>query len=85
VRRSRLDLFRRICAANLAGAVTDSPDPDWAVVPLRFPAVPAARTLLSFGADVEVLSPGELRADLAAVAAQVVDRYRAGNKPDHTL
>jgi predicted DNA-binding transcriptional regulator YafY len=88
VRRSRLDLFCRICAANLAGAVTDSADPAWAVVPLRFPAMPAARTLLSFGADVEVLSPGELRDDLAAVAAAVVARYgshAAGTEPDRAL
>jgi hypothetical protein len=35
-------------------------------VGLRFAAVPAARTLLSFGADVEVVS---------TVAAAVVARY----------
>jgi predicted DNA-binding transcriptional regulator YafY len=42
---------------------------------LRFAAVPAARTLLSFGDDIEVVSPGEVRADLATVAAAVVARY----------
>jgi predicted DNA-binding transcriptional regulator YafY len=42
---------------------------------LRFAAVPAARTLLSFGADVEVVSPPEVRADLATVAAAVVAQY----------
>ena len=47
----------------------------WAVVGLRFAAVPATRTLLSFGADVEVVSPPEVRADLAAVAAAVVAQY----------
>ena len=31
--------------------------------------------LLSFGGDVEVVSPPEVRADLAAVAATVVARY----------
>ena len=87
VRRERLDMFRRICAAYLAedggdGAADGAEDgPDggadsgWAVVGLRFAAVPAARTLLSFGDDIEVVSPGEVRADLAAVAAAVVARY----------
>ncbi|GAB7044153.1 MULTISPECIES: helix-turn-helix transcriptional regulator [Catenuloplanes] len=42
---------------------------------LRFPAVPAARTLLAFGTDVEVLSPAEVRADLAAVAAATAAHY----------
>jgi predicted DNA-binding transcriptional regulator YafY len=45
------------------------------VAGLRFAAVPAARTLLSFGDDVEVLSPAEVRADLAAVAAAVAALY----------
>lgn len=76
VRRSRLDLLCRIHAANLAGPAGDDADPEWAVVPLRFPVLPAARSLLSFGADVEVISPAELRADLATVAASVVAQYR---------
>ena len=50
-------------------------DAEWAVVRLRFGAVPAARMLLSFGGNVEVVSPPEVRADLAAVAAEVVVRY----------
>lgn len=33
------------------------------------------RALLSFGADMEVLSPPEVRADLAAVAAGIVNLY----------
>jgi predicted DNA-binding transcriptional regulator YafY len=89
VRREWLDLFRRICASNVVGGadsgVADSgvADPggaggDWAVVPLRFGAVAAARTLLSFGANVEVVSPPEVRADLAAVAAEVVAQYGSG-------
>jgi len=74
VRRERLDMFQRICAANLAEGDTEGDDA-WAVVGLRFAAVPAARTLLSFGGDVEVVSPAEVRADLASVAASVVARY----------
>jgi predicted DNA-binding transcriptional regulator YafY len=53
-------------------------DGDWAVVPLRFVAVAAARTLLSFGANVVVVSPPEVRADLAVVAAEVVAQYGSG-------
>jgi hypothetical protein len=34
-----------------------------------------ARTLLSFGANVEVMSPPEVRAELAAVALEIVDLY----------
>ena len=91
VRRERLDMFRRICAANLAEGDGDGAgdagdgagdagdgggaDAGWAVVGLRFAAVPAARTLLSFGGDVEVVSPAEVRADLATVAAAVAARY----------
>ena len=42
---------------------------------LRYPGVKAARPLLSFGANVEVVSPASVRADLAAVAAEVVECY----------
>ncbi len=42
---------------------------------LRFAAVKAARTLLSFGANVEVMSPPKLRADLAAVATEITELY----------
>jgi hypothetical protein len=37
--------------------------------------VRAARPLLSFGANVEVLWPESVRADLAKVAAEVVASY----------
>jgi hypothetical protein len=46
-----------------------------AATPDEFAVMPAARTLLSFGDDVEVVSPGEVRDDLASVAAAVVARY----------
>jgi len=75
VRRDWLGMFRRICASHLASEEDDGEDPEWAVVTLRFGKVPAARMLLSFGGDIEVVSPPEVRADLAAVAAEVVARY----------
>jgi predicted DNA-binding transcriptional regulator YafY len=80
VRREWLDMFRRICASHLADGQEDNEgDAEWVVVRLRFGAVPAARMLLSFGGDVEVVSPPEVRADLAAVAAAVVARYAGSN------
>ena len=41
----------------------------------QYAAVPAARTLLSFGGDVVVLSPPAVRDDLRAVAAEVTAIY----------
>jgi predicted DNA-binding transcriptional regulator YafY len=95
VRRTVLDLFCRICAANLAEPVGDAglgggrpagclvgdgagADADeWVDVPLRFAAVKAARPLLSFGDDVVVLSPAEVRDELVAAASAVVAHYAA--------
>jgi predicted DNA-binding transcriptional regulator YafY len=77
VRRDWLGLFRRICAAHLVDGEDDDggDDPEWAVVRLRFGGVAAARIMLSFGGDVEVVSPPEVRDDLAAVAAATVRMY----------
>ena len=62
-----------------SGVVTDSgvmtDGGEWAEVTLRFAAVPAARPLLSFGDDVVVLSPPEMRDDLLAVASAVTACY----------
>lgn len=82
VRREWLDMFLRMNASHLVdgsgdGASGSSGDGDgeWAEVQLRFAAVMAARPLLSYGANVEVVSPPEVRADLAQVAAEVVAHY----------
>jgi predicted DNA-binding transcriptional regulator YafY len=74
VRREWLDVFGRICAANLTGPLPLATG-EWIELRLRFAAVKAARTLLSFGANVEVISPPEVRAELAAVALEIVDLY----------
>jgi hypothetical protein len=63
-----------MCAAHLAGPLPDATG-EWTQVRLRYPGVMAARPLLSFGANVEVMSPASVRADLAAVAAEIVDLY----------
>ncbi len=71
VRREILDMFCRINTQHLAGPPhPDSDDPGWAHVELRFRGVPAARPLLAFGADIQVLSPADVRADLATIASQ---------------
>jgi hypothetical protein len=77
VRREWLDMFGRICAAHLAEPLEPAAEAagEWTEVRLRFGGVKAARTLLSFGANVEVVSPPAVRADLAAVAAEVVGCY----------
>ena len=77
VRRDWLGVFRRICASHLVDGEDDDggDDSEWAVVRLRFAGVAAARILLSFGGDAEVMSPPEVRDDLAAVAAATVDLY----------
>ena len=86
VRRDWLGVFRRICAAHLVDGEDDDggDDPEWAVVRLRFGGVAAARILLSFGGDAEVVSPPEVRDDLAAVAAATVGLYRQ-TPDDRTL
>jgi predicted DNA-binding transcriptional regulator YafY len=74
VRREWLDMFGRICAANLTGPLPPATG-QWTELRMRFAGVKAARTLLSFGANVEVMSPASVRADLAAVAAEITDLY----------
>ena len=73
VRREVTDMFCRVHAAHLTGPPTDSGEDGWAEVEMAFRAVKAARPLLAFGADVRVLSPPEVRADLAAVARAAAD------------
>jgi predicted DNA-binding transcriptional regulator YafY len=54
VRREWLDLFGRMSAAHLAGPLPQATG-EWTQVRLRYPGVMAARPLLSFGANVEVM------------------------------
>ncbi|WP_326767986.1 YafY family transcriptional regulator [Streptomyces sp. NBC_01591] len=84
VHRSRLDLFVRLHA----GALTGEPRPEgpgrtegqeaggeWLRAELAVDSVEQARSLLSFGPNVEVLSPPEARDVLARHAAAVVALY----------
>ncbi len=76
VRRDRYDLFLRLHAGALLRVVEDDGAGEWVTVLLGLEAVGAARTLLPFADSVEVVSPPEVREDLARAAAAVTGLYR---------
>ncbi|MET7480326.1 YafY family protein [Streptomyces sp. NPDC005648] len=76
VRRSRLDLFLRLNAAHLAELPDAVGEDEWVAARLSYTVVREARQLLQFADHVEVLSPPEVRAELAAAAASVTELYR---------
>ncbi|MEU1927908.1 WYL domain-containing protein [Streptomyces sp. NPDC019826] len=77
VHRSRLDLFVRLHT----GVLTGRPEPEgdsageWLLAELAVPELAWARSLLSFGPNLEVLSPPEARRVLAEAAAAVTRMY----------
>ncbi|MEV0221542.1 YafY family protein [Streptomyces sp. NPDC050704] len=75
VRRDRFDLFLRLHG----GALTEPPEDDgespWVTARLTYGVVGEARPLLAFGDRLEVLSPPEVREELARVAASVMAVY----------
>ncbi|WP_399929964.1 helix-turn-helix transcriptional regulator [Streptomyces kanamyceticus] len=87
VRRVRYDLFLRINGKSVTRLPPEHDgESEWLTVPLAFEAVGEARTLLPFADDVEVLSPPEVRDELARAAAAVTRLYAgkplpAGNGP----
>jgi predicted DNA-binding transcriptional regulator YafY len=78
VLRTRLDMLLRICGQDVVKVGSaDEHDGEWVPVELRFPVTIAARILLPFGTDVEVLSPAEVRDDLRATAESIAAAYEA--------
>jgi predicted DNA-binding transcriptional regulator YafY len=74
IRRGSLDMLLRIHGTRVtAPPVLD--DGEWAELVLVFPVIRAARTLLSFGTDIEVLTPPEARTELAHAATEVARLY----------
>ncbi|MFI7412497.1 helix-turn-helix transcriptional regulator [Streptomyces sp. NPDC049627] len=74
VRRDRLDLFLRLMATSLVSLPEG--DGDWATARLSLGVVGEARQLLQFSDRVEVVSPPEVREELARAAASVTALYR---------
>ncbi|OIJ67944.1 helix-turn-helix transcriptional regulator [Streptomyces mangrovisoli] len=83
VHRDRLDMFRRLNAAQLAEPAEDEAEDDgdgagdWVTARLHYGSVREARQLLPFADRVEVLSPPQVRDELAAAAASVTALYRS--------
>jgi predicted DNA-binding transcriptional regulator YafY len=76
VRRSRLDMFVRLNASSLAELPEDDGENDWVTARLSYGVVREARQLLQFADALEVVSPPEVRAELAAAAASVTELYQ---------
>ncbi|NEB79955.1 YafY family transcriptional regulator [Streptomyces sp. SID14478] len=75
VRRSRFDLFLRMCGNSLIEHPEDDGTSEWITVRLGFGAPGAARTLAPFADAVEVLRPPEVREELARCAAAITALY----------
>nr|WP_202434344.1 MULTISPECIES: YafY family protein [unclassified Streptomyces] len=78
VHRSRLDLFVRLHTGELTGPPEPEEAGEWVRAELAVPEVAWARSLISFGPNLEVCSPPEARGLLAEAAAAVMELY-AGN------
>ncbi|MFI9363572.1 helix-turn-helix transcriptional regulator [Kitasatospora sp. NPDC053057] len=79
VRRGRLDMFLRIHGGRLTAPPPDAgagPAEEWVELAMAFPAAAAVRSLLAFGADVEVLAPQAARRELARAAAEALRLYQ---------
>lgn len=80
VRRARLDVFRRMAAAQLTEVSDDDGADEWVTARLSYPVLRAVRQLLAFSDQVEVLDPPEARAELLAGARSVLAVYE-GSRP----
>ncbi|MET8974147.1 YafY family protein [Streptomyces sp. NPDC004539] len=77
VRRERLDFFLRLAATQLASPQDEFDlTGEWVTVRLRYGQVRAARQLLMFSDQVEVVSPPEVRAELREALASVTALYQ---------
>lgn len=81
VHRSRLDLFVRLHTGALTGEPYPERSGEWLRAELAVDSVEWARSLLSFGPNVEVLSPPGARDVLARHAAAVVALYGQADAP----
>ncbi|MET9969248.1 YafY family protein [Streptomyces sp. NPDC006356] len=89
VRRDRLDLFLRLMASSLVslpeGVDEDEGADGWVTVRLSLGVLGEARQLLQFSDRVEIVSPSEVRDELARAAASVTALYqRVGRGVEET-
>ncbi|MGB8947095.1 MAG: WYL domain-containing protein, partial [Streptomyces sp.] len=75
VARDRFAQFLRLKGHFVSAPPEDDGTSEWITVRLGFGVIGDARTLLPFAASVEVLSPPEVRAELADAAAAVSELY----------
>ncbi|MFF1453356.1 helix-turn-helix transcriptional regulator [Streptomyces sp. NPDC058274] len=80
VRRDFLDMFTRLTAAALTALPEDDGEGEWVTARLEYGAVPQVRSLLVFADRIEVLSPPEVREELARAAASVTELYQSGGR-----
>jgi predicted DNA-binding transcriptional regulator YafY len=78
VQRSRLDMFLRLNASSLTALPEDDGESEWVLARLSYGFIREARTLLAFVDMVEVVSPPEVRAELAGAAAAITALYGSG-------
>ncbi|MFJ9842975.1 helix-turn-helix transcriptional regulator [Kitasatospora sp. NPDC101155] len=79
VRRGRLDMFLRIHGSRIAELPPEAgtgPAEEWVELAMAFSSPAAVRSLLAFGADVEVLAPPTARRELARSAAEALRLYQ---------
>ncbi|MFF0854866.1 helix-turn-helix transcriptional regulator [Streptomyces sp. NPDC003280] len=76
VRRERLDMFRRMAAAQLTEVCDDDGASDWVTARLTYPVLRAVRQLLGFSDQVELLGPPEARAELLRAVRSVTALYQ---------
>ncbi|MGW4201426.1 helix-turn-helix transcriptional regulator [Streptomyces sp. NPDC004726] len=82
-RESALNHMRRVTDLRfMADPVPEGMDGEWTRLELGYTSLEETQTLLSFGADVRVLSPPDVRDLLIRVAAAVTDLYASADRPD---
>lgn len=73
LRKSRLDLARRILGARLH-TVSDAQD-GWCTADVRYPDIESVRQLLQFGDHIEVLTPPAARERIRQLATDLAERH----------
>lgn len=83
IRRARLDLFRRMAAAELTALPDADGTGEWVTARLAYPVLRAVRQLLAFSDQVEILDPPEARAELLEAARSVTALYQEAPLTGH--